>query len=76
MNIDFIKLFKYGACNGDLDIMQKILNISSNIFLLSTLKNTFKNTCCCGHLNVAQWLYQIKPDIDNSAENDHAFRSA
>ena len=32
--------------------------------------------CSWGQLNVAKWLLKIKPDIDISAENDHAFREA
>jgi len=32
--------------------------------------------CFYGHLAVAQWLYQIKPAIDISAQNEYAFRKA
>jgi hypothetical protein len=76
MNINFIKLLKYGARNGDLDIMQKILNIPSNIFSLSTIVDIFKNACDFAHLNVIQWLYEIRPYINISANNKYAFTHA
>jgi hypothetical protein len=76
MDINFIKLLKYGAQNGDLDIMQKILNISSNIFSLSTIGFIFNNACWYGHLVMVKWLYEIKPDIDISARNEYAFKLA
>jgi hypothetical protein len=34
----------------------------------------FRWSCKNGHLKVAHWLYQIKPDIDIFAKNDWAFR--
>ena len=77
MNINFIKLLKYGSRNGDLDIMQKILNnISLKFFSLLFFEDIFQNACSNGHLNVAQWLYQIKSDINISARNESAFINA
>ena len=35
---------------------------------------SFKWACENGHLEVAQWLLSIKPDIDVSAVSDWAFR--
>jgi hypothetical protein len=39
-------------------------------------KWAFIYACSNGYLVVAQWLYQIKPDIDISADNDCAFSRA
>jgi len=39
-------------------------------------KVDFWQACLNGHLFIAQWLWEIKPDIDISAENEHAFRYA
>ena len=47
--------------------------------MLYTIKPTigcevaFRYACIYGHLEVAQWLYKIKPTIDISAENEYAF---
>ena len=35
-----------------------------------------KNACLNGHLDMAQWLYKIKPEINISAEDDYAFINA
>ena len=34
----------------------------------------FSNACWCGHLEVAKWLLQVKPDINISIDNEYAFR--
>ena len=36
----------------------------------------FRSACVNGHLQLAQWLYIIKPTINISAENDQAIRLA
>ncbi len=33
-------------------------------------------TCCHGHLQLAQWLISVKPNINISAENEDVFRYA
>jgi ankyrin repeat protein len=38
--------------------------------------HAFQRACENGHLEVAQWLYQIKPTLDISAEEDYAFQWA
>jgi hypothetical protein len=76
MNTDFIKLFKYGARNGDLNVMQKILNIPSNIFSIQIFEDTFNDAYLKNHLVMTKWLCEIKPDINISAENDYVFRFA
>ena len=73
MNRDFIELLENGSRNGDLDVMQKIL-IPSNLFSEFLINNIFRNACENGHLNVAQWLYQIKPYINISDWNEEIFR--
>tara|TARA_Y100001970_G_C14062552_1_gene764964 strand:+ start:82 stop:996 length:915 start_codon:yes stop_codon:yes gene_type:complete len=57
---------------GDTHIYTKYLyyhntNISNTEF-------AFIGTCEKGHLHIAQWLLQIKPDLRISAENNTAFR--
>ena len=39
-------------------------------------EEAFCMACKNGHLEVAQWLYQIKPSLDISADNEYAFRCA
>ena len=39
-------------------------------------EGAFRWACLYGHLHVAQWLLQIKPDINISADNEYAFRWA
>jgi hypothetical protein len=39
-------------------------------------EEAFRWACCNGYLQVAQWLYQIKPTLNISAENENAFRMA
>ena len=51
---NLIKLLNYDARNGDLDIMQKILNFESNILSLSTVEDAFINACKNGHLIIVQ----------------------
>ena len=36
--------------------------------------NAFIISCKNGHLEVAQWLFSIKPDIDISANNEYIFK--
>ena len=36
----------------------------------------FRWACLNGHLDIAQWLYKIKPTIDISANNEYDFRYA
>ena len=40
------------------------------------LPMAFRYACEIGHLELAQWLYQIKPTIDISAKDENAFRYA
>ena len=39
-------------------------------------EGAFRYACSCGHLKVAQWLYQIKPTLNISADDEYAFRYA
>ena len=59
----FRSAFRYSCSFGDLDI-------SANN------EEVFCNACFSGHLDIAQWLLQVKPDINISAENEEAFRFA
>jgi hypothetical protein len=38
--------------------------------------HAFQHACAKGHLEVAQWLLQVKPDLNISADNESAFRTA
>jgi hypothetical protein len=43
---------------------------------LATCENAFINACSNGNLLVAQWLLQIKPEINVSLNSEYAFRYA
>ena len=72
--MDFIDLCKHGNlqkiqeyyCNYYNDF-NKILDISADN------ESAFVCACDYGHLEVAQWLLEMKPDIDISAGGDDAF---
>ena len=39
-------------------------------------ESAFRWACHNGHLEVAQWLLEVKPNINISAENEYAFKYA
>ena len=69
MNIDsFIEL-----CNkGSLEKVKTEVKKNSNLNLTS-FKKAFCNTCINGHLEIAKWLLEIKPDINVSIDDEQLF---
>jgi hypothetical protein len=49
------------------------LHLQKNKTNISAYNDAFGLACVNGHLEVAQWLLQIKPNINISAENEYAF---
>ena len=62
---------------GHLGALQRFYqNNTDRIDISAETEQAFSYACEFGHLEIAQWLLQIKPDIDISAENEYAFRYA
>ena len=53
---------------GDLTGAQQLLELNPNIYFISYhyYKDAFWNACVKGHLHVAQWLLENKPDITDT----------
>jgi hypothetical protein len=73
----------YEACqDGQLSVAQSIYQNYSTLIINNSTNNVvhiegaFQMVCWRGCLEFAQWLYQIKPAIDISANNSTAFRLA
>jgi hypothetical protein len=67
----FIKLVEWNQFDEAtylFDLYPKKLGTDINI------KKAFRHACLCGHLQLAQWLYQIKPTMDISAYDEHPLR--
>lgn len=70
------------ACTfGHLSISKLIFQhytILPNNWQPSYLGYSYAFRCACerGHLDVAQWLYSVKPELDISSAKNYAFRSA
>jgi len=60
---------------GDLIVAKELFNnFDTDIYLC--IERSFITACYYGHLEVAQWLLTVKPDINISVDNDIAFRTA
>ena len=57
---------------GNLADAQLILRSNPNV--LASAYDAFMVACCAGQLHVAQWLLQVKSDIDISAHYERIFR--
>ena len=69
----FYQLIKF----GNLQALQSFYNFNSDkIDISAENEQAFSYACEFGHLEIAKWLFLIKPDIDISAENEYAFRYA
>ena len=62
-------------CNGNLRGAKQILKNHHTIISVNN-EDIFRYACYKGHLHIAQWLYEIKPTLDISAEDDWAFKIA
>jgi hypothetical protein len=70
MTIYFLNYVKRGDLNGVQQYFQTNLDNITN----DQIKHAFFIVCLNGYLNIAQWLYQVKPDVINKTTLDHAFR--
>jgi hypothetical protein len=70
------KLFYDAVISGDLTVVQNIMNIQNDTIYMSDIKDAFKLSCRVGHLNVAKWLYEIKPNMNISMYDDYVFKTA
>ena len=60
-------------CNSDnLDEAKELLRLYPDINISVHNEDAFRNACYYGYLEVAKWLLQVKPDINN----EMAFRCA
>ncbi len=65
--------FENACWNGDIILAKKLwLNNKINVNINSEL--IFRWTCKNGHIEVAQWLWQISPNIRIHIDNEYAFR--
>jgi hypothetical protein len=65
-----------GQLKDAINIYTKISAYQTESNIFANVEETFKFTCHHGHLDVAQWLYQMCPKMDISAHNESAFRLA
>ncbi len=75
MEYKFIDACQKGNINEAKELLKTYPNII-NFDKKEYYKKAFAGACGNGHLKVAQWLLQIKPTIDISADNEYAFRRA
>ena len=81
------KAFLYACYTGNLNIAKRVFEMGYedkyssyaryyfNVFLADKKCIVFRNVCKLGHLNVAKWLLEIKPEINTWTIN-FAFRLA
>ena len=75
------KAFIEGCNKGNLNLLKWMVdNDTENCINISGTRWNkefpFKVACANGHLDVAKWLLEIKPDIDISIDSEDAFRYA
>ena len=71
-----LRLFKYCE-NGQLDKVKELYNLyPNNINISANEEKAFRLACKYGHLDIAKWLLEVKPDINISANVEKAFRHA
>lgn len=62
---------------GNLPALQRFYHFNPDrIDISAENEQAFSYACEFGHLEIAEWLFLIKPDINISAENEYAFRYA
>jgi hypothetical protein len=62
---------------GEFVLMKHYYNaLNKEIDLSNTYEMPFRAACYNGHLNIAKWLYSVKPDINIFAVFHSAFKSA
>ena len=66
-------LFYDAAKNGDLEIVQNMVNNNNDTIYMEDINHAFKLAYENGYLNVAEWLYLFKANIDTSANNKYVF---
>ena len=75
--MDYQEQFITFIQNGKLEEIQSFYEqYKLHIDISADNEHAFRYACYNGHLELVQWLYQIKPTIDISADNEHAFRGA
>jgi hypothetical protein len=72
MNRNYQKLFEKFVEWNLMEELTYLFDLHPTI----NIQNGFYNACVKGHLQVAQWLYEINPTMDISVENEQAFRYA
>jgi hypothetical protein len=73
------KAFEFFCSVGNLNLLKWMVeNDSDNCINISVThwnkEFPFKIACANGHLHIAKWIYEVKPDIDISADCEDAFR--
>lgn len=71
--MDFRRFLEF-CRNGELIRAQESIGLLDPYVNILGFETAFSDACANGHLEVAEWLLQVKPDINISASNEDAFR--
>ena len=66
---NFYKMCLY----GQLEEVKQFYNNNPEIIHGNIMENAFMNACCSGELLVANWILQMKPQLDIHFDNDILF---
>ena len=71
------KYFRDFCATGELSFAKQLLHEHAAVIDVCSQDNlAFQKACAKGHMAVAKWLFELKPDLDISAGDDSAFRHA